>query len=104
MRWNNENKQRRPGTHRFVTKFLFLPLEIRGEKRWLEKATWFEEWTQGKFGSFWSKIFWSGSPPLVGDHDDYYLHTCDYLTKMKVIRDMVNHIEWERKNDSSRMD
>ena len=96
MRWTNGDIGRPFGTYRWVTKFLIWPLEIRGEKRWLEKATWFEEWTRGRCGHFWKKIYWEGNPPMKGDQDDYYLTTCKYLKNMQQVREAVFMIEWER--------
>ncbi len=50
-------------TKRTRTKFLFFPKTIKGEKRWLEKATW-EEYclssdTSGQ--TFWYGIRWIDS-------------------------------------------
>ena len=48
----------------YKNKFLWLPLEINGESRWLEKASWKERCYHYRhpslvFGSFWySPIEW----------------------------------------------
>ena len=96
MRWWDKEIGRPYGTYRWVTKFLLTPLEIRGETRWMETATWFEEWTRGQYGDFWQKIYWKGNPPKKGDKDDYYLSTCQYLKDMQKVRETVDMIEWER--------
>lgn len=40
MRWREPQN----GAERTRTAFLLWPREIRGEWRWLETATWVEEW------------------------------------------------------------
>ena len=44
MRLNiNATPKRKEGATRIKSRFLFLPKEIKGELRWLEKAKWEEE-------------------------------------------------------------
>ena len=55
----------RYGTHRTITKFLWLPLTIvqrheNGtitiERRWLEKTKIEQRWTKGRLGDFWCNV------------------------------------------------
>lgn len=50
MRWKSTKK----GDSRIITKFLFLPRAIAGETRWLEKATWKQEY----WGVVWLDLCW----------------------------------------------
>ena len=47
MRWKSR-KPREEGTTRIVSAFLFFPKEIDDIWRWLEVATWKEEWYTGE--------------------------------------------------------
>jgi hypothetical protein len=38
MKWEKDTNRKKVGTTRIKTKFLFLPLRINGEIRWLEKV------------------------------------------------------------------
>lgn len=38
--------------------FLWLPMEIDGEVRWWETATWEEMYTTGRQGNFWKPERW----------------------------------------------
>lgn len=49
MRWNTEPSPR-SGDCRTRTQFLFLPLRINHEVRWLERATWIESFWRGYDG------------------------------------------------------
>lgn len=64
MKWISGVKEK-AGTTRIVTKFLYAPLKIRGESRWLEKATWKEEVNQYVYINTgersrrrWDKVCW----------------------------------------------
>lgn len=54
MRWFQEQKLT-AGTRRNNRGFLFLPKTIKGETRWLEKATWEEAWV---FDGVWGIWIW----------------------------------------------
>ena len=70
------------GTRRTRTKFLWWPKKIttklggigdyRYERRWLETASWEEQWTAGRYSDWWEpKKFLDGKEglrrnPLVG--------------------------------------
>lgn len=43
MRWP-ERRKTQTGDTRIRAKFLLLPKTVNGETRWLEKATWLEEY------------------------------------------------------------
>lgn len=38
--------------------FLFKPREIKGENRWLERATWLEEFICWRSGASWEALMW----------------------------------------------
>jgi hypothetical protein len=45
MKWKTkENPRPEYGDRRIVDRFLFLPKEMEGEWRWLEKAAWGQEY------------------------------------------------------------
>jgi len=55
------------GEKRTVTRFCWLPVKIRtyngigsttSSSKWLETASWEEEWTKGRSINFWKKIRW----------------------------------------------
>lgn len=56
MRWTDKT----PGNDvwKVVTKFLWCPLLINGEWRWLEKATWKEQHLNNSMGHAWFKRAW----------------------------------------------
>ncbi len=65
MRWNTRKSISGVGETRSIEKFLFLPLNIEGETRWLENAKWEEEvsqyanvYTQRDSSRKWDKIRW----------------------------------------------
>ena len=43
---------------RVVRKFLWLPMEIDGEVRWWEMASWVEYYRRGRDGHFWKPERW----------------------------------------------
>lgn len=45
MRWAKKPPPR-PGHREAVTRFLWFPLTIQGETRWLERATWVRVWRE----------------------------------------------------------
>lgn len=55
MRWTIET-----GNTRIVTRFLWLPREINGEVRWMERATWRMEYKNYVGG--WEDVEWLASP------------------------------------------
>ncbi len=59
MRWKSEILPRKQGTIRYKTKFLFLPITIRGETRWFENTTLRQSWeSDGWGGGQWDTIGW----------------------------------------------
>lgn len=48
----------RIGELRVLTKFLWFPLCIGRETRWLETATWTERYDPGYFGDGWESVEW----------------------------------------------
>ena len=52
MRWSDP----KTGTMRERSGFLWLPIQIGGEARWLERATWVEEWMGPGF--WWVRRRW----------------------------------------------
>lgn len=53
----------RKGDRRVCTAFLWLPMAIRGEARWLRHVMWIEEWAvmedlNGIIYRFWRRIAW----------------------------------------------
>jgi hypothetical protein len=63
MRWSK--RKRKAGERRQEDVFLFLPLTIKGETRWLEDALVEYEWTPGIAGpggyrrAHWRPIAWA---------------------------------------------
>lgn len=55
MRWNIPVY----GERRTVTKFLWFPLEINKEVRWLEKATYIEEYDRFYLGGEYYYMDWN---------------------------------------------
>lgn len=59
MRWFKMSHDPDYGTIRARSKFLWLPLTIGSESRWLERATWMEKWSLGAwFGDHWRPYEW----------------------------------------------
>lgn len=63
MRWKYIDKDPKEGTIRTRHKFLLLPQCIDGEWRWLERASWVEEYTwhtnsHGIYKPDWITIRW----------------------------------------------
>lgn len=56
MRWNNCKAVARPkcGDRRMVTRFLLLPKTMGGECRWLEVASWQQEFQVRVYSDFYS--------------------------------------------------
>jgi hypothetical protein len=54
MRWH----ETLPNTRRTVSRFLWAPLTINGETRWLERASWDEVWQYYYAGYYWAKQVW----------------------------------------------
>ena len=63
MRWETNKKRFLPreGETRQVSGFLFLPKGVKHQWRWLEDATWYEQYTYSE--SAWNKWLFM-SPPL----------------------------------------
>ena len=60
MRWTLE-PIRRIGDERTITRFLWLPLELNREVRWLERATWAEVCRGSRHGLWWDQTHWINS-------------------------------------------
>lgn len=60
MRW----KDRKYGTYREISKFLWFPKNINHETRWLENVTWFQTWQYGQYGDFWLDERWIDNAKL----------------------------------------
>jgi len=58
MRW----KQTQSSDIRIRSGFLFLPLCIGGEWRWLERATWEQEFYACYDGAGWENVRWIDTP------------------------------------------
>jgi hypothetical protein len=54
MRWEAP----RTNDSRIRKRFLFLPMEIDGEVRWWEIATWLEYYHMGRSGYWWRPERW----------------------------------------------
>lgn len=55
-----------PGQCRVVSKFLWFPKTILKDQRWLERASWTEQYTYIGFGNgdgvaWWKSIHWGGT-------------------------------------------
>lgn len=53
---------------REITKFLFLPKKIGRKVRWLEKATWEEQYVRD---NYWCKYCWKSTKWLDRDNEYY---------------------------------
>lgn len=56
MRWQRERPQ--VGDTRVRTGFLWRPLEIAGESRWLETVSWREEYRRVLTHRYWTATEW----------------------------------------------
>lgn len=54
MRW----QRARVGDTRVRTGFLWQPLEIGGVSRWLERASWREEYRMVRAHRYWGAVEW----------------------------------------------
>lgn len=58
MKWLSTSKDDSYYNKRNRRRFLFLPLTIKGETRWLEMAEWQETFHYGYFSDNWVKDWW----------------------------------------------
>ena len=58
MNWTDEPEPRL-GAYRTVSRFLWWPLGINYETRWLERATWVEEYWWADGGPRWAPLRWA---------------------------------------------
>ena len=60
MRWKKE-PLKKDGTRRTVTRFLFSPLLMRGETRWLERANIIQRYTISAYSgmAWWADWEWA---------------------------------------------
>jgi hypothetical protein len=69
------NNSPKVGETRQITKFLWFPLAIDGETRWLETATYTEEYikiydsNEGYTDTFWRPSYWGAKCPH--GHEDW---------------------------------
>lgn len=72
MKW--KHTMPKVGDTRRNSGFLLLPMTIDGETRWLEFATWTEEYIQiemdGECDYFWNPIHW-GTPKCTHGYEDW---------------------------------
>lgn len=72
MRWNNKTTD--VGGLKVNSGFLLFPMTLEGETRWLEFATWTEEYIQvamdGECDYFWSPVYW-GAPRCSHGYEDW---------------------------------
>lgn len=61
MRWNSKPEPRTWDT-RQRTAFLWVPMWIGRQGRWLERATWEETCCSGIFSNFWAATSWVDDP------------------------------------------
>lgn len=74
MKIKHSISQPKAGATRQVTKFLWLPLTLESETRWLEVATYTEEWVRNitpmDYDMFWQPLYW-GTPKCSHGYDDW---------------------------------
>lgn len=74
MRWYN-TKPPVAGDTKSNSGFLLFPMTLEGETRWLEFATWTEEYVQvstgdGDWDYFWNRVYW-GTPKCPHGYQDW---------------------------------
>lgn len=78
---------------RIKTRFLWFPMTIKGERRWLERASWEEKYYICGLDNFWGKKRWIETERKIYNHSQHHLYTegRDYLT-LEQSTDLIMHL------------